>query len=167
MKGGIELRVAYGKIKGVFATKKIKAGNTVLIGVIKNFLNKNDFHVSQVEKNKNIRHAGLISKVNHSCNPNCGIKINQNGGHDLVAMRNINTNEAITFDYAMRIYSFDYFSLPCECGSENCRRKITGYKDLSEQRKKDYAGFVVPYLLKLDAKRRFVESCGGEKQAEM
>jgi len=40
----------------------------------------------------------------------------------------------------------------CECGAKNCRRKITGWKDLPEDRKKAYAGFVAPYLLELDAK---------------
>ena len=160
MKDGFELRVAFGKVKGVFATKEFKAGNTVMIGVVENFLDKNDFCASQVDENKYIRHAGLISKVNHSCNPNCGIKVNQNGVLILVAMRNIDASEEITFDYAMRIYSFDYFLMPpCECGSENCRRNITGYKDLPEQRKQDYAGFVVPYLVELDMKRQFARGC--------
>ena len=60
-----------------------------MVGVIEKVLDQNDFHASQVDENKHVRHAGLISKVNHSCNPNCGIKVNQDGGHDFVAMRNM------------------------------------------------------------------------------
>ena len=152
MKYGFELRLTSGKGEGVFATKAFKAGDTVIIGVIEKILDENDSHGSQIKENKYVRHAGLTSKVNHSCNPNCGIKLNQTGAHDLVAMRNINLNEEITFDYAMRNYSIDYFLMPCECGSENCRKKITGYKDLPVQRKIDYTGFIAPYLLILDAK---------------
>ena len=151
MNNGFELRLTSGKGEGVFATLPFKAGDTVIVGVIEKILDKNDSHASQVGENKYVRHAGLTSKVNHSCNPNCGIKLNQTGAHDFVAMRDINVNEEITFDYAMRNYSIDYFLMPCECGSKNCRKKITGYKDLPEQRKKDYAGFIAPYLLDLDA----------------
>ncbi len=152
MNNGFELRGTSGKGEGIFATKAFKAGDTVMIGKIEKVLDKNDSHASQVDENKFVRHAGLISKVNHSCNPNCGIKVNQTGAHDFVAMRDINVDEEISFDYAMRNYSIDHFLMSCECGSENCRSKITGYKDLPEQRKKDYAGFIAPYLLDLDAK---------------
>ncbi|MGB3637345.1 MAG: SET domain-containing protein-lysine N-methyltransferase [Rivularia sp. (in: cyanobacteria)] len=152
MKYGFELRLTSGKGEGVFATLAFKAGDTVIIGVIEKILDENDSHGSQIKENKYVRHAGLTSKVNHSCNPNCGIKLNQTGAHDFVAMRDINVDEEITFDYAMRNYSIDYFSMPCECGSENCRTKITGYKDLPIQRKIDYAGFIAPYLLVLEAK---------------
>ena len=160
MNDGFELRGTSGKGQGVFATKEFIAGDTVIVGVIEKVLDKNDSHASQVGENKFVRHAGLTSKVNHSCNPNCGIKVNQTGAHDFVAMRNINANEEITFDYAMRNYSIDYFLMSCECGSENCRSKITGYKDLSEERKKDYAGFIAPYLLDLDAKYSYENKHG-------
>ena len=125
-----------------------------MVGIIEKALDKNDSHASQVGENKYVRHAGLISKVNHSCDPNCGIKVNETGAHDFVAMRNIVANQEITFDYVMRNYSIDsnYFGMSCECGSKNCRKKITGWKDLPEERKKDYAGFIAPYLLTLDAK---------------
>ncbi len=153
MKDGFELRKVEGQGEGVFATRSFKAGETVMVGMIKKVLNENDSHASQVGENKYVRHAGLISKVNHSCNPNCGIKVNQTGGHDFVAMRDLSVNQEITFDYVMRNYSIDHFPPLCLCSSENCRGRITGWKDLSDQKKKEYKGFVAPYLLELDAKR--------------
>ncbi|HCA26376.1 MAG TPA: SET domain-containing protein-lysine N-methyltransferase, partial [Betaproteobacteria bacterium] len=94
-------------------------------------------------------------KVNHSCDPNCGIKINNTGAHDFVAIRAVAVNEEITFDYAMRNYDIDYFPKQCLCGSAICRGSITGWKDLPDERKKAYGGFVAPYLLELDAKHCF------------
>jgi hypothetical protein len=53
----------------------------------------------------------------------------------------------------MRNYSIDHFPKNCMCGAHNCRGKITGWKDLPDEKKKAYKGFVAPYLLALDAKR--------------
>jgi hypothetical protein len=152
MKDGFELRKSSGKGEGIFATKSFKVGDRVMVGVIKEVLNGNHSHASQVGKNEYVLHAGLITKVNHSCDPNCGIRVNETGAHDFVAIRSISINEEIVFDYAMRNYGVDYFPKECMCGSKRCRGRITGWKDLPDEQKKEYEGFVAPYLLELDAK---------------
>ena len=114
----------------------------------------NHSHASQVGERRFVLHAGLISKVNHSCLPNCGIKVNGGGGHDFVAMRTIAEGEEITFDYAMRNHRIEYFPDKCRCGSERCRGSITGWKDLPDSYKLDYEGFVAPYLLEMDSELR-------------
>lgn len=58
--------------------------------------------------------------INHSCNPNCGIKDKLK----VVAMRKIKKGEEITFDYAMSETS-DY-KMKCNCKQKNCREIITG-----------------------------------------
>ncbi len=113
-------------------------------------VDKNNSHASQIGLHTYVMHAGLISKVNHSCDPNCGIKVNETGGHDFVAFKEIKIGDEITFDYAMRNYSVDYFGEQCRCGSKQCRGQITGWKDLPEHKKKEYEGFIAPYLLELD-----------------
>jgi len=152
MDDGFDLRVSEEKGEGVFATRLFKTCETVMVGKIGKILNENHSHASQIGENEYVFHAGLISKVNHSCSPNCGIRINETGAHDFIAIREIVVNEEITFDYAMRNYGIDYFPKQCMCGSEICRGRITGWKDLSDKRKKIYEGFVAPYLLELDAK---------------
>ncbi len=137
MKDGFELRKSSGKGEGIFATKSFKVGDIVMVGVIKEVLNGNDSHASQIGENEYVLHAGLISKVNHSCDPNCGIRVNETGAHDFVAIRNISINEEITFDYAMRNYGVDYFPKQCMCGSKRCRGRITGWKDLPDEKKKE------------------------------
>lgn len=154
MENGYELRKTAGKGEGVFATKYFTAGEIVILGKIEKKLYKNHSHASQIGENKYVLHAGLITKVNHSCNPDCGIRPSETeaDAHDFVAMRDININEEITFDYAMRNYGVDYFPELCMCGSKECRGKISGWKDLSNEKKKKYEGFVAPYLLALDIK---------------
>jgi len=152
MEDRFELREISGKGIGVFATKSFKVGDIVMIGVIKEVLKGNNSHSSQIGENEYVLHAGLISKVNHSCDPNCGIRVNETGAHDFVAMVEIGVNEEITFDYAMRNYTIDFFPKQCMCGSKKCCVRITGWKDLPDEKKKEYEGFVAPYLLELDAK---------------
>lgn len=59
--------------------------------------------------------------INHSCNPNAGIK----GQILLVAIRDIDKNEEITFDYAMEMFGEPKLTLKCNCGSINCRKNVT------------------------------------------
>ncbi len=148
---GFELRETSKKGEGIFAAKAFIIGDIVMTGVIEKRLDGNHSHASQIGKNKYILHAGMITKVNHSCSPNCGISVNETGAHDYVAIKNISIGEEITFDYAMRNYSIDYFPDNCICGSIECRGKITGWRGLSNEKKKMYKGFVAPYLLELDA----------------
>lgn len=79
--------------------------------------------------------------VNHSCDPNAGLS----GQVALVAMRDINKDEEICFDYAMSD-GCDYDEFDCECGMPNCRHHITGndwrIKELWER----YDGYFSPYL---------------------
>ena len=120
MKTGFELRETPEKGEGIFATKSFKVGDIVMIGIIKEVLNGNHSHASQIAENKHVLHEGLISRVNHSCDPNCGIRVNETGAHDFVAIKDISVNEETTFDYAMRNYSIDYFPKKCMCGSKRC-----------------------------------------------
>ncbi len=161
MTHGIELRTTATKGDGIFTTKPFAAGETLLVGRIEKRLSKNHSHASQTGENEYALHAGLISKFNHSCEPNCGIKLNVHGGHDFVAMRHIKANEEATFDYAMRNYRIDHFPGNCTCGEKACRGSITGWRDLPQTRKDCYSGFVAPYLLEMDAEKKSLK----EKQA--
>ena len=154
MTSGIELRAVPMKGDGVFATRPFASGDTVLVGHIEKRLSRNHSHASQIGEHEFVFHGGLISKFNHSCDPNCGIRLNAFGGHDFIAMRDIKANEEATFDYAMRNNTIDHFPARCTCGKKACRRSVTGWQDLPQIRKDQYAGFVAPYLIEMDAKTR-------------
>ncbi|MFW5852877.1 MAG: SET domain-containing protein-lysine N-methyltransferase, partial [Nanoarchaeota archaeon] len=78
-------------------------------------------------------------KVNHSCNPNSYIS----GQITLKAMLDIETNEEITYDYAMMNYlpSKDKVSAECKCGSHNCRRKLTTEDWKNKELQERYKGY--------------------------
>ena len=154
MNPGYELRITEGKGEGVVACRDFQRGQLVMKGKIEKELETSTSHSSQIGRNRHVLHAGLISTVNHSCNPNCGIRVNETGAHDFLAFRDIRAGEELTFDYAMRNYSVDHFPLRCMCGAPQCRGEITGWKSLPEEVRKAYEGFVSPYLLEMTRESR-------------
>jgi hypothetical protein len=144
---GTQLRESTGKGAGVFATRSFRVGELVVAGVIVAELDRNDAHASQVGWHRFVRHGGLMPKVNHSCDPNCGIGLNKAGAHDLLARLPIVTGQEITFDYAMRNYTIEHFPPRCQCGTVLCRGRITGWKDLPSDRRHAYQRYAAPYLL--------------------
>lgn len=147
-----ELRSTPESGEGVFSIRSFQKGEIVMVGTIKCFVDQNNSHASQIAEAVYVIHDGLMPKCNHSCDPNCGIKVNATGAHDLVAIRSINVGEEITYDYSMRNYNIEYFPEECRCGSPKCRKKITGWKDLPEEKKAEYKPFSAPYLLEIDRK---------------
>ncbi len=139
--------------QGVFATKPFKNGETTLVGKTKNKLATNIPITSQVNLNEFALYDEITRIVNHSCAPNCGIRVNSIGAHDFVAIRDIVEGEELTFDYAMMSYTINYFPSKCNCGSVQCRGEITGWKDLSADKKKEYKSWSAPYLLELDKEK--------------
>lgn len=148
---GYELRgTADGRGDGVFATRPFRPGETVLVGLIERRVQENYAHATQVARSEYVVLAGLGSKVNHSCSPNCGIRMNPSGAPDLVARKLIRLGDEITFDYAMRNYSIEHFPNRCGCGSRACRGSVSGWRDLPDERKHAYQGLVAPYLLDIE-----------------
>jgi uncharacterized protein len=139
-----------GKGGGVRATRGFQVGETVMIGELEGEVERNDSHATQISRTRWARHHGLGPIVNHSCDPNCGVEVNETGACDFVARISISAGDEITFDYAMRNYSIEHFPGGCLCGTDNCRGSVTGWKDLSAERKADYEGSVAPYLLEID-----------------
>lgn len=150
MTATIERRTTHGRGEGIFALRSFKRGEVLYEGVLDDMPVKNHSHASQVGKTTFGFHKGFSSIFNHSCNPNCGIIINESGAHNIVAMESISAGDEATYDYAMRNYRIEHFPSPCTCGNVNCRTTIMGWIGLPEQRKDAYVGFVAPYLLEID-----------------
>ncbi|PTL58238.1 SET domain-containing protein-lysine N-methyltransferase [Paraconexibacter algicola] len=124
-----------------------------MTGFLVGALTGNDSHATQVGRDAWARHGGLGPKVNHSCDPNCGVRLNDACAFDFVARRAIADCEEVTFDYAMRNFTIDHFPIACLCGARNCRGAVTGWKSLPADRKRAYGALVAPYLLAIDAER--------------
>lgn len=148
---GVELLLtADGKGEGVLATRPFVTGETVMVGFLIGPLTGNNSHATQVGPSRWALHGGLGPKVNHSCDPNCGVRLNDRQAFDFVARRPIGSGQELTFDYAMRNFTIDHFPTTCLCGAAQCRGSVTGWKDLPAARKADYGELVAPYLRAMD-----------------
>ncbi|MEL6892070.1 MAG: SET domain-containing methyltransferase [Actinomycetota bacterium] len=91
--------------------------------------------------------ANPASMINHSCDPTCRMA----GEITLVAARDLEPGDALTYDYATTDAS-PYDEFECECGTAICRGKVTGQDWMLPQLQQRYAGWFSPYLQrKIDA----------------
>ena len=79
--------------------------------------------------------------LNHSCNPNAGIK----GNNTIVAIRSLKKGTEIVIDYALS-ETYPIWHMICKCGSRNCRKVVKPYQDLSVQRKEKYTKYTAKYI---------------------
>ncbi|GHT06936.1 SET domain-containing protein-lysine N-methyltransferase [Bacteroidia bacterium] len=79
--------------------------------------------------------------INHSCEPNCGLK----GQIVCVAMRDIQENEEVTFDYAM--LDNESYQFECHCGATDCRNIITGFDWKKPKLQEKYGNYFALYLM--------------------
>ena len=87
--------------------------------------------------------------INHSCDPNAGLVSDV----VLVALRDIEAGEEITFDYATSDGSrYDEFT--CGCGSPSCRGYVTGEDWMREDLWVRYGEHFSPYLRRRIAGRK-------------
>ena len=147
-----QARPAGGKGWGSYAVEPISAGETVAafggsvvpLAVLQTFNDDRQSRSIQVDTDLYLvsgETPDAGDMLNHSCEPNCGIS----GQILLVAMRDIEPGEELSFDYAMCDAS-DYDEFRCLCGEPTCREIVTGsdWRDPVLQAK--YAGWFSPYL---------------------
>ena len=136
--------------KGLFASKEIREEEVVADfsdGKIYKAENASDLpeevadHAIQFEKNKWIDARTGGRYLNHSCNPNCGVK----NKFQIVAMRDIQKGEELTFDYEMTEDSD--WKMNCKCNSQSCRKIIGAYRNMPELVRKKYEGFISDWLI--------------------
>jgi len=77
---------------------------------------------------------GMSMYVNHSCDPNCETVEDEEQRVWIVAMRDIEPGEELTYDYLL--YDGEG-EAPCTCGAANCRGTLYSKKEL--RRKKQAA----------------------------
>ncbi len=144
----VEVKKSYEKGQGVFAVRKFRKDNIIIVGKPVYKLQERTWQSLQIDIDTHIRMNIPFELVNHSCDPNCGIKVNEFNGYNLVAMRDIDVGEEITFDYCMS----EWISIAvknCKCNSDICRKTIKGGKFLSVEILNKYKGYTAPFYQKL------------------
>lgn len=143
---------------GVFTNDFIKKDETLAIfgGHIISFKDEaqlpEDYRDTGIQISDSLVLSSLTDKedvdnLNHSCDPNAGIR----GQIFLVAMRDINPGEQITFDYAMCLSYLEencpyFYNMKCLCGAKNCRKQITADDWKIPELQKKYNGFFQWYI---------------------
>ena len=102
--------------------------------------NPRDYAI-QFEEHKWINTDGIGRHINHSCNPNCGIK----GKFQIVTMKDIKKGEELTFDYEMTEDSD--WRMKCMCDAKNCRGIIGAFKNMPLNIRKKYKGYISTWLI--------------------
>jgi SET domain-containing protein len=149
----VEVRMSTLGGRGVFATESIEPGEIIAEfdgeiypfthpGWTEDLLN----HTIQFERYRFRDAKGLARFLNHSCDPNCGIK----ELFKLVVMRRIEPGEEVTFDYEMTEDS-DWWRMPCQCGAPNCRKLIGAHRNMPAEIRARYGGYISEWLTELDA----------------
>lgn len=134
--------------RGVFAIKPIKKGEVIAVfdGPIFDY----DYsywtedlynHTIQIGPRQWRDSNGIGRLINHSCDPNCGIKKRTN----VVAMRDIAKGEQITWDYEMTEKN-PTWRMRCRCGSPLCRKVIGHYKFMPKNIRAKYRGYISSWL---------------------
>ncbi len=157
----VEIRINSLNGKGIFAKENIKKGEIVFIkgghiltrdeifssGVINSYFPISDeYFLGATNKDEEDQ---IKLYQNHSCNPNVGL----HGEITFIAMRDIEKDEELTVDYAF-IDNEDY-SFECTCGSNNCRKIITGFDWKIKELQDKYYEYFAQYLKdKIDNERR-------------
>lgn len=145
--------------RGVFASAPIAAGERVAIfggdimhiDEILQMPDSMQAYAMQIEERFVLAARGDQSPedtdfFNHSCDANCGFR----GTVFLVAMRDIQAGEELTFDYAMVVSQAPgtkvVFSMQCQCGASRCRGAITENDWQRPELRERYRGFFSQYL---------------------
>ena len=126
--------------KGVFAKKGILKGENILKfhGSLINFREataKGDKKGNPLQIKENVyfdtEPPGVF--VNHSCNPNAGIK----DDIKLIALKEIKKDEEVYYDYSTTMDEDDW-EMECGCQATNCRKVIRDFKFLPTDLRKKY-----------------------------
>lgn len=149
-----DLYIANSKIHGtgVHAKKDYKKGETIFI--IKG--EKVKWKVTNQEeslygpdwigltKNTWIDPKGPAKYLNHSCDPNAGIK----GKVTVVAIKDIKKGEEVTIDYSITEIDTLWY-MECNCGAENCRKIVRSIQSLPQETFENYTPYVPKYFMSI------------------
>ncbi|EDO29878.1 predicted protein [Nematostella vectensis] len=139
--------------KSLKAVKKIKKGDFIcdLWGNV----NPIDRHTVQVSKDKHIMPEGKVKFTNHACSPTAEFEFKARDGvvapegkelsWHLVATRDINKGEEITFNYTLTEYEMDA-PFECQCGAKQCLGRVQGFKHLTTEQQQEIMAKVSPAI---------------------
>ena len=131
--------------KGIFTTIQIPANVPIAeangpVYSLDKLPNANDPALLQVGSNTFMASSGhlLPEYINHSCDPNCRFEVVGNRAI-LYSLYVIPAGAELNFDYSTTsTETHDTWKMDCACGSNKCRKIISGYQYLSHAMQEEY-----------------------------
>jgi uncharacterized protein len=134
---------------GLFTSRPFQAGATVLSVTDPDYLSRAMSHaeitaagfshadIFQVGSDLFIPpYGGPDDFTNHSCEPNCGLRVRADG-FSMVALYDIGANEELTYDYSTH-QEHPAEDMECACGSRTCRGLVRSFSTLPPQLRRRY-----------------------------
>lgn len=147
--------------RGLFVRERVKKGEpiTYIRGTMQYKVNKSERDALSnpdwvgIGRNQWIDPAVPFKYLNHSCDPNIGIK----GKVMMHALRPIKAHEELTIDYAT-IEGDERWQLdggvPCNCGATNCRKEVRSIQFLAEHIFNRYLPYIPHYFQRVYRRNR-------------
>ncbi len=125
-----------GDIISRFTGQKISFLDTLLLGEF-------ECYPIQIDNDMYLHPDEPYCYINHSCDPNCGINENL----ELIAIKDIHTNEELFFDYSTSMLE-RHWQMDCLCNSAYCRKTIKDFDFLPDEIRKKYIelNIVQPFI---------------------
>jgi len=142
--------------KAVFAAERIEQGQTILRfggDIISStslpypYAPEKDYFLQVGEDEYLGPSGGMDDYINHSCCPNCGIRISSKTV-ELIAIVSIERNAQLTYNYSTTMNS-DWGKFQCACGAHTCCGIVRNFLELPVPIQKKYIdlGIVPNYIL--------------------
>ncbi|MBY8992640.1 MAG: SET domain-containing protein-lysine N-methyltransferase [Candidatus Lokiarchaeota archaeon] len=157
--------------KGVFAIRNVKK-NEHLFHIDLDLLPS--YSLKEIDKDPKLKangdHSDYVgngryaidlspsSYMNHSCNPNCYVRMKTITIKDVYALKDIKKGEELTLDYTLtsvdQFAGMGFWSMDCKCGSENCRGLVVGdFFTLPKEKQSKFYRNLPPSIIKKYASR--------------
>ena len=81
-------------------------------------------------------YGGFDDFTNHSCDPNCGLRVHSSG-FDMIALRDIAAGEELTYDYSTH-QEHPEGEMICLCGAASCRGVVRSFSTLPSPLRRRY-----------------------------
>jgi hypothetical protein len=127
---------------GVFSTAPIKAGTIIAKFIGEKYRADTAMALPEIMRNHALQigeneyvfaHRRLAELLNHSCDPNCGIK----SLTKIVAVQDIQIGQELRWDYRTTECS-DWALSPCLCGEKRCTNTVGSFLDLPDEIRREY-----------------------------
>ncbi len=91
----------------------------------------------QIDKNSYFILDKFSESFNHSCEPLCAITEK----NEIIAIKNIEVGDELTYDYAMTVLPSFYtknWKMPCGCAAKTCRKNVLTAKHIPDAQLSQY-----------------------------